>query len=258
MPQRLSETELARYRSTIYGVAAHVGHVPKMSFGRSQHMLHRNGFWQLLFGFNASAGVCERHSASACCMFVSYITLCVTENSTLLTQSAAFSSKSYVICPAVHVMAWHGIQFHCVLAPAHHIPCMSLGTIALYMTRHWMQCCCASTSTSTSTRLALLQFITCPAAVLQLQYLFGSPQTSLCRYFAAGSQTFEILCSLHIWTHVAICTAGRNKWHAAAAFSDVASTAAPLSPEAVETAQRAYSAGGLPSCCSYLTLLFTR
>lgn len=32
-PIKLSEAELSKYRSTIYGVAAHVGHVPKMSFG---------------------------------------------------------------------------------------------------------------------------------------------------------------------------------------------------------------------------------
>lgn len=33
MPTKLSDAELLRYRSTIYGVAAHVGHVPKMSLG---------------------------------------------------------------------------------------------------------------------------------------------------------------------------------------------------------------------------------
>ena len=35
MPTKLSEAELLRYRSTIYGVAAHVGHVPKMHLGKS-------------------------------------------------------------------------------------------------------------------------------------------------------------------------------------------------------------------------------
>ena len=40
--------------------------------------------------------------------------------------------------------------------------------------------------------------------------------------------------------------AGRNKWHMAAAFSDSAPVAMPLSPEAMETARRAYSAGETP------------
>lgn len=39
------------------------------------------------------------------------------------------------------------------------------------------------------------------------------------------------------------CNAGRNKWHMAASFSDGPPAAIPLSPEAVETAQRAYSTG---------------
>lgn len=43
--------------------------------------------------------------------------------------------------------------------------------------------------------------------------------------------------------HVPKMHLGRNKWHAAAAYSDSAAPAAPLSPEAVETARRAYSAG---------------
>ena len=33
MPTKLSQAELLKYRSTIYGVAAHVGHVPKMHLG---------------------------------------------------------------------------------------------------------------------------------------------------------------------------------------------------------------------------------
>ncbi|KAL3134165.1 hypothetical protein ABBQ32_008580 [Trebouxia sp. C0010 RCD-2024] len=36
MPTKLSEAELLKYRSTIYGVAAHVGHVPKMHLGRNK------------------------------------------------------------------------------------------------------------------------------------------------------------------------------------------------------------------------------
>lgn len=36
---------------------------------------------------------------------------------------------------------------------------------------------------------------------------------------------------------------GRNKWHMAAGYSENAPAAIPLSPEAVETARRAYSAG---------------
>ena len=40
-----------------------------------------------------------------------------------------------------------------------------------------------------------------------------------------------------------LCVAGRNKWHMATAFGDNAPAAIPLSPEAVETARRAYSAG---------------
>lgn len=39
MPTKLSEAELLKYRSTIYGVAAHVGHVPKMHLG-TQLMAH--------------------------------------------------------------------------------------------------------------------------------------------------------------------------------------------------------------------------
>ena len=34
MPAKLSEAELIRYRSSVYGVAATVGHVPRMHLGK--------------------------------------------------------------------------------------------------------------------------------------------------------------------------------------------------------------------------------
>ena len=33
MPSKLSEAELLKYRTTTYGLAAHVGHIPKMHLG---------------------------------------------------------------------------------------------------------------------------------------------------------------------------------------------------------------------------------
>ena len=70
---------------------------------------------------------------------------------------------------------------------------------------------------------------------------------------------FEALCVVlsasctlpiqHAWgMDSAGCCAGRNKWNMAAAFSDSAAPAVPLSPEAVETARRAYSAGAACAC----------
>lgn len=51
MPAKLSEAELLKYRSTIYGVAAHVGHVPRMHLGRNK--------WHMAaaFGDNAPAAI---------------------------------------------------------------------------------------------------------------------------------------------------------------------------------------------------------
>ena len=46
--------------------------------------------------------------------------------------------------------------------------------------------------------------------------------------------------------------AGRNKWHMAAGFSDNAPAAIPPSPEAVETARRAYSAGAAAQYVSWV------
>ena len=48
--------------------------------------------------------------------------------------------------------------------------------------------------------------------------------------------------------------AGRNKWHMAAGFSDNAPAAIPPSPEAVETARRAYSAG---AAAQYVSSVFS-
>ncbi len=47
MPSKLSEAELSKYRSTIYGLSAHVGHVPKMHLGRNK--------WHMAAGFSESA-----------------------------------------------------------------------------------------------------------------------------------------------------------------------------------------------------------
>ena len=33
MPSKLSEAEMSQYRSTVYGLSAYVGHVPKMHLG---------------------------------------------------------------------------------------------------------------------------------------------------------------------------------------------------------------------------------
>lgn len=38
-PTKLTEAELARYRSTVYGMAAAVGRVPRMSFGRDRYAM---------------------------------------------------------------------------------------------------------------------------------------------------------------------------------------------------------------------------
>ena len=51
-------------------------------------------------------------------------------------------------------------------------------------------------------------------------------------------------CSCRYCLRAVMCVyVGRNKWHMAAAYSENAPAAIPLSPEAVETARRAYSAG---------------
>ncbi len=47
MPSKLSEAELSKYRSTIYGLSAHVGHVPKMHLGRNK--------WHMAAGFSDNA-----------------------------------------------------------------------------------------------------------------------------------------------------------------------------------------------------------
>ena len=47
MPSKLSEAELSKYKSTIYGLSAHVGHVPKMHLGRNK--------WHMAAGFSESA-----------------------------------------------------------------------------------------------------------------------------------------------------------------------------------------------------------
>ena len=44
MPSKLSEAELSKYRSTIYGLSAHVGHVPRMHLGRNK--------WHMAAGFS--------------------------------------------------------------------------------------------------------------------------------------------------------------------------------------------------------------
>ena len=36
-PSKLTEAELLRYRSTVYGMAAAMGRVPRMSFGRDRY-----------------------------------------------------------------------------------------------------------------------------------------------------------------------------------------------------------------------------
>jgi len=47
MPSKLSEAELSKYRSIIYGLSAHVGHVPKMHLGRNK--------WHMAAGFSDNA-----------------------------------------------------------------------------------------------------------------------------------------------------------------------------------------------------------
>lgn len=46
MPSKLSEAELLKYRTTTYGLAAHVGHIPKMHLGRNK--------WHMAAGFSDS------------------------------------------------------------------------------------------------------------------------------------------------------------------------------------------------------------
>ena len=36
-PSKLTDAELARYRTTVYGMAAAMGRVPRMSFGRDRY-----------------------------------------------------------------------------------------------------------------------------------------------------------------------------------------------------------------------------
>ncbi|KAL3143705.1 hypothetical protein ABBQ38_002499 [Trebouxia sp. C0009 RCD-2024] len=60
MPTKLSEAEMLKYRSTIYGVAAHVGHVPKMHLG-TQLMAYCQDFNMLSSGMymcSKIAGTC--------------------------------------------------------------------------------------------------------------------------------------------------------------------------------------------------------
>ena len=37
MPTKLTESEILRYRTTVYGMAATMGRVPRMSFGRDRY-----------------------------------------------------------------------------------------------------------------------------------------------------------------------------------------------------------------------------
>ena len=87
-----------------------------------------------------------------------------------------------------------------------------------------------------------------------MQYPF-SPRTQQDEVLPQSS-TYQLLYNLQTseqqirpFSNLCNCDAGRNKWHMAAGFSDNAPAAIPLSPEAVETARRAYSAGAASQLC---------
>ena len=68
MPTKLSEAELLKYRSTIYGVAAHVGHVPKMHLGEiAQGVLAQQQPYKLICAFSLIITY-----AGGCCFFAMF------------------------------------------------------------------------------------------------------------------------------------------------------------------------------------------
>ena len=74
MPTKLSEAELLRYRSTIYGVAAHVGHVPKMHLGKPILLCYHRAVWSTQLcpscsNLNILSDLCKRFVRTKCLLF---------------------------------------------------------------------------------------------------------------------------------------------------------------------------------------------